>query len=48
MTGQFVNMDEGDDTDIRALDEGYASVVPVKFDLTDMQVKHWLSGEWAL
>lgn len=48
MTGQFVNMDEGGDTDIQALDEGYASVVPVKFDLTDLQVKNWLAGEWAL
>jgi len=48
MTGQFVNMDAGSDTDIQALDEGYASVVPVKFDLTDLQVKNWLAGEWAL
>jgi 5'-nucleotidase len=48
MTGQFINMDEGNDTDIQALEEGFASIVPVKFDLTDMQVKNWLAGEWGL
>jgi len=34
LTGYFVNQDEGDDTDEVALNNGYASVVPVQFDLT--------------
>lgn len=34
LTGQFVNMDKGEDTDEWALKHGYASVVPVQFDLT--------------
>jgi 5'-nucleotidase len=34
MTGEFVNMDKGEDTDVWALDHNYASVVPVQFDLT--------------
>lgn len=35
MTGQFVNMDHGTDTDEWALANGYISVVPTMFDLTD-------------
>src|ERR1044072_8865875 len=42
MVGRFVNMDTGTDTDVQALEEGYASVVPVKFDLTDQQTKEWM------
>lgn len=34
LTGEFVNMDKGDDTDEWALENGYISVVPVQFDLT--------------
>ena len=34
LTGEFVNMDHGEDTDEWALKHGYASVVPVQFDLT--------------
>jgi 5'-nucleotidase len=34
MTGEFVNMDEKDDTDEYALSHGYISVVPTMFDLT--------------
>ncbi|MEI8278940.1 MAG: 5'/3'-nucleotidase SurE [Bacteroidota bacterium] len=46
MVGKFVNMDSGDDTDVQALEDGYASVVPVKFDFTDMKIKSWLESEW--
>lgn len=46
MTGKFMNMDKGADTDVQALQDGYASVVPVKFDLTDYKVKEWLEKEW--
>lgn len=34
LTGKFVNLDHGDDTDEWALEHGYVSVVPVQFDLT--------------
>jgi len=34
LTGKFVKMDQGKDTDDWALEEGYVSVVPVHFDLT--------------
>ena len=34
LTGKFINLDKGEDTDIAALDQDYVSVVPVKFDLT--------------
>lgn len=34
LTGEFVNEDNGEDTDEWALKNGYVSVVPVQFDLT--------------
>ena len=34
MTGAFINNDNGEDTDIWALENGYVSVVPTQFDLT--------------
>jgi len=34
LTGKFVNYDKGEDTDEWALANGYASIVPVQFDLT--------------
>ncbi|WP_411766512.1 5'/3'-nucleotidase SurE [Winogradskyella sp. A3E31] len=37
LTGKFVNMDNGEDTDEWALENGYVSVVPVQFDLTAHQ-----------
>lgn len=47
MVGRFVNMDTGTDTDVQALHEGYASVVPVKFDLTDHKTKDWMRDTWT-
>jgi 5'-nucleotidase len=35
LTGKFVNLDKAKDTDIWALENGYASLVPVQYDLTD-------------
>lgn len=35
LTGKFQNRDKGKDTDVWALNHGYASVVPVQYDLTD-------------
>ncbi|GAA3578530.1 5'/3'-nucleotidase SurE [Snuella lapsa] len=34
LTGKFVNLDHGEDTDEWALENGYVSVVPTQFDLT--------------
>ena len=34
LSGKFVNLDKGEDTDEWALENGYVSVVPVQFDLT--------------
>lgn len=34
LSGEFINKDKGQDTDIFALENGYVSVVPVQFDLT--------------
>jgi len=34
LTGKFVNMDHGEDTDVWALENEYISVVPVSLDLT--------------
>ena len=35
LTGQFINDDPGEDTDVRALEDGYISVVPSHHDLTN-------------
>ncbi|HET7361700.1 MAG TPA: 5'/3'-nucleotidase SurE [Salinimicrobium sp.] len=47
LTGKFVNIDEGRDSDEAALAEGYVSVVPVQFDLT---AHHFLDNlnSWKL
>ncbi len=47
LTGKFVNLDKGQDTDIYALDQNYVSVVPVQFDLT---AHHFIStlNTWDL
>ena len=34
LTGVFQNFDKGEDTDVWALENNYASIVPVQFDLT--------------
>jgi len=34
LTGDFILLDEGEDTDIAALEAGYVSIVPTQFDLT--------------
>jgi 5'-nucleotidase len=45
LTGEFVNLDKANDTDIWALSKGYASVVPVQFDLTDHELLNKISGD---
>ena len=42
LTGEFVNFDEGNDTDVWALKNNYVSVVPVQFDLTNYALKKTL------
>lgn len=47
MRGEFHNPDKGEDTDIHALNQGFASVVPVQFDLTAHHTIGTLNG-WNL
>ena len=35
MSGEFINYEPDEETDVKALDDGYISIVPSKFDLTD-------------
>jgi len=35
LTGDFINDDNSQDTDEWALENGYISIVPIKFDMTD-------------
>lgn len=37
LSGKFVNLDGGEDTDEWALEQGYVSVVPIQFDFTAHQ-----------
>lgn len=46
LTGEFVNMDKGTDTDVWALENNYVSVVPVQFDLTNYVLKDKLEKMW--
>lgn len=46
LTGEFVNFDKGKDTDVWALANGYVSLVPVQFDLTNYVLKAKLEKLW--
>ncbi|MCX7768720.1 MAG: 5'/3'-nucleotidase SurE [Flavobacteriales bacterium] len=46
LTGTFEVPDKGEDTDEYVLKQGFASVVPVTFDLTDYGVLHKLRQAW--
>ena len=48
LTGEFVNFDEGTDTDVWALSNNFVSVVPVQFDLTHYKLKEQLETDWKL
>ena len=41
-------MDKGKDTDVWALENGYISVVPVQFDMTNYVLKDKLENAWKL
>ncbi len=47
LTGKFVNLDEGENSDEWALANGYVSVVPVQFDLTAHHALQYLNT-WNL
>ncbi len=48
LSGRFINLDEGDHTDLEAIENGFVSVTPIQFDLTahDMlaELRRW---DWA-
>ena len=46
LTGEFVNFDTGEDTDVWALANNFVSVVPVQFDLTHYELKTKLEKLW--
>ena len=46
LTGEFINHDDGTDTDVWALEHQYVSVVPVQFDLTNYILKKELEKTW--
>ena len=48
LTGEFVNFDEGTDTDVWALANNYVSLVPVQFDLTHYKLKDKLEKDWNI
>src|SRR5215218_243629 len=48
LTGEFINFDKGDDTDVWALQNNYVSVVPVQFDLTNYALKKTLEKNWKI
>ncbi|MFT4665639.1 MAG: 5'-nucleotidase [Polaribacter sp.] len=47
LTGEFVNDDKGEDSDVDALDEGYISVVPSMHDLTSYKAKENMTDWFA-
>jgi len=47
LTGEFESFDGGEDTDVVALKNGYASVVPVQFDMTAHNVLSTLNN-WKI
>lgn len=46
LTGEFVNMDEGNDTDVWALENNFVSVVPIAIDFTNYTLKKQLEVQW--
>lgn len=48
LTGEFVNFDEGTDTDVWALANNYVSLVPVQFDLTNYKLKKQIETDWNI
>ena len=47
LTGEFVNMDKGEDTDVWALNHNFVSIVPVSIDFTNYTLKKQLEEKWS-
>ncbi|MCR9133347.1 MAG: 5'/3'-nucleotidase SurE [bacterium] len=45
LTGKFELLDDGTDADIRLLNEGFATVTPIQYDLTDYDLLRKLADE---
>lgn len=45
LTGKFELLDDGSDADIHILNEGFAAVTPIQYDLTDYDLLRKLGGE---
>ncbi len=45
LTGKFELLDDGNDSDIHILNEGYAAVTPIQYDLTDYDLLRKLGEE---
>lgn len=48
MSGEFVNMDHADDTDVWAVENNYVSVVPCQYDMTAHHYTSELTSDWEL
>lgn len=47
LSGRFVNLDEGEDTDLDAIEKGYVSVTPIHYDLTAYEaLREIATWEW--
>jgi thymidylate synthase len=46
LTGKFLNLDSGEDTDEFALSNGYISLVPCQYDLTAHHAISHINKEW--
>lgn len=46
--GQFINLDDGRDADLHALDQGYVSITPIHYDLTAYEhIERISSWNWT-
>ncbi|MCL4139134.1 UNVERIFIED_CONTAM: hypothetical protein GTU68_062474 [Idotea baltica] len=48
LTGKFVNLDNGNDTDQNALEQNFISIVPVQYDLTAYDGLEQLKNSWDI
>lgn len=46
LTGEFINMDSGEETDVWALEHNFVSIVPVSIDFTDHLTRQHLLEGW--
>ncbi|GAB5527524.1 MAG: 5'/3'-nucleotidase SurE [Roseivirga sp.] len=46
LTGNFVNNDKGEDTDVWAVDHNYVSIVPCQYDMTAHHSIAQINDEW--